>query len=70
MSALDVGGEIMKVGDLVKFTDGAASVVNVGVVVNTWTVSYKNRVQSVDILWGDKIIPRLVSAIEVVNESR
>jgi hypothetical protein len=60
----------MKVGDLVKFTTGAASVVSVGVVVNTWTVSYKNRVQSVDILWGDKIIPRLVSAIEVVNESR
>jgi hypothetical protein len=60
----------VKVGDLVKFTYGAASVVNVGVVVNTWTVSYKNRVQSVDILWGDKIIPRLVSAIEVVNESR
>ena len=60
----------MKVGDLVKFTTGAASVVNVGVVVNTWTVAYKNRVQSVDILWGDKIIPRLVSAIEVVNESR
>ena len=60
----------MKVGDLVMFTVGAASVVNVGVVVNTWTVSYKNRVQSVDILWGDKIIPRLVSAIEVVNEGR
>jgi hypothetical protein len=60
----------MKVGDLVKFTVGAASVVNVGVVVNTWTVSYKNRVQSVDILWGDKIIPRLVSAIEVIDESR
>ena len=60
----------MKVGDLVKFTVGAAAVVNVGVVVNTWTVAYKNRVQSVDILWKDKIIPRLVSAIEVVNESR
>ena len=60
----------MKVGDLVKFTDGAASVVKVGVVVNTWTVAYKNRVQSVDILTGDKIIPRLVSAIEVINESR
>ena len=42
----------MKVGDLVKFTTGAASVVNVGVVVNTWKVPYKNRVQSVDILWG------------------
>ena len=60
----------MKVGDLVKFTVGAASVVNVGVVVNTWTVAYKNRVQSVDILSGDKIIQRLTSAVEVINESR
>ena len=60
----------MKVGDLVKFTDGAASVVNVGVVVNTWTVAYKNRVQSVDILWGDKIIPKSIIGVEVINESR
>ena len=57
----------MKVGDLVKFTVGAASVVNVGVVVNTWTVAYKNRVQSVDILSGDKIIQRLTSAVEVIS---
>ena len=60
----------MQVGDLVKFTVGAASVVNVGVVVNTWKVPYKNRVQSVDILSGDEIIARLVSAVEVINESR
>ena len=57
----------MKVGDLVKFTAGAASVVNVGVVMKVWTVAYKNRVQSVDILWGDKIIPRRVSAVEVIS---
>jgi len=60
----------VKVGDLVKFTTGAASVVSVGIVVKTWSASYKNRVQSVDILYGDKIIPRLVSAIEVIDESR
>ena len=60
----------MKVGDLVKFTAGAASIVHAGVVVNVWTIAHKNRVQSVDILWEGKIIPRLVSAIEVVNESR
>jgi hypothetical protein len=60
----------VKVGDLVKFTVGAASVVNVGVVVETWTVAYKSRVQSVDILSGDRIIPRLVSAIEVISESK
>jgi len=60
----------MKIGDLVKFTDGAASVVNVGVIVNTWTVAYRNRVQSVDIFSGDKIIPRLASAIEVISECR
>jgi hypothetical protein len=59
----------VKIGDLVKFTVGAASVVNVGVVVNTWTVAYKNRVQSVDILCEGKIIPRLVSAIEVINDN-
>ena len=59
----------MQVGDLVKFTDGAASVVKAGVVVNVWT-THKNRVQSVDILCGDKIIPRLASAIEVINENR
>jgi hypothetical protein len=57
----------MKVGDLVKFTAGAASVVNVGVVMKVWTAAYKNRVQSVDILWGDKIIPRRVSAVEVIS---
>jgi len=60
----------MKLGDLVKFTAGAASIVHAGVIVNIWTVPYKNRVQSVDILWEGKIIPRLVSAIEVVNETR
>ena len=60
----------MQIGDLVKFTDGAASVVKAGVVVNVWTTAHKNRVQSVDILCGDKIIPRLASAIEVINESR
>jgi len=65
--SLHEGSLHMKVGDLVKFTAGAASVVHVGIVVNTWTVAYKSRVQSVDILWGDKIIPRLVSAIEVVK---
>ena len=37
----------VKVGDLVKFTVGAASVVS-----------------------GDKIIPRLTSAIEVINEDK
>jgi len=57
----------MKVGDLVKFTAGAASVVHVGVVVNTWRAAYKTRVQSVDILWGDKIIPRLASGVEVIS---
>lgn len=60
----------MKVGDLVKFTAGAASVVHVGVVVDTWYAAYRNRVQSVDILWGDKIISRRVRAVEVINESR
>jgi hypothetical protein len=60
----------MKIGDLVKFTVGAASVVNVGVVVETWTVPYKKRVQLVDILSGDKIIQRLTSAVEVISGSR
>jgi len=60
----------VKVGDLVKFTVGAARVVNAGVVVKTWTTTCKKRVQSVDILWGDKIIPRQVSAIEVLSEGR
>ncbi|MBC8408827.1 MAG: hypothetical protein H8E12_08935 [Rhodobacteraceae bacterium] len=60
----------MKVGDLVKFTIGAASTVNAGVIVNIWTIAHKNRVQSVDILWGDKIITKLVGAIEVINENR
>jgi len=60
----------MQVGDLVKFTAGAASVVNVGIVMKVWKVAYKNRVQSVDILWGDKIIPKSIIGVEVVNESR
>jgi hypothetical protein len=60
----------MKVGDLVKFTAGAASVVHVGIVVNTRKPIIGTRAQSVDILCGDKIIPRLASAIEVINESR
>ena len=60
----------MKIGDLVKFTVGPAAIVNAGVIVNIWTVAHKNRVQSVDILWEGKIIPRQVSAIEVINESR
>ena len=60
----------MKVGDLVKFIDGGALVVKAGVVVKIWTAAYKNKVQSVDILCGDKIIPRLISAVEVISESR
>ena len=68
----------MKIGELVKFTARSHNtytgtetwVVNTGIVVSTWTVPYKNRVQSVDILYGDKIISRLVSSIEVINESR
>ena len=60
----------MNIGDLVKFTVGPLAVVNAGVVVNVWIIAHKNRVQSVDILWEGKIIPRLVSAIEVINESR
>ena len=60
----------MKIGDLVKFTVGAASIVNAGVVVETWTVPYKKRVQLVDILSGDKIIQRLTSAVEVISGSR
>jgi hypothetical protein len=60
----------MKVGDLVKFTAGAASVVNVGIVMKVWKVAYNRRVQSVDILCGDKIIPKSIVGVEVVNESR
>jgi hypothetical protein len=53
----------VKVGDLVKFTVGAAAVVNVGVIV---TVPEGWGCQA-DILWGDKIIQRPVNAIEVIN---
>jgi len=59
----------VKIGDLVKFREGTELGVEwkVGVVVNTWVVSYKSRVQSVDIMSEDRIIPRLASGVEVIS---
>ncbi len=57
----------MKVGDLVKFSENGKWMA--GIVVKTWR-THKRRVQSVDIIVGDRIVPRMFSAVEVVSESR
>ena len=58
----------MKVGDLVKFSECGEW--KAGMVVKTWRTSYTDRIQSIDIMIGDRIIPRLFSAVEVISESR
>ena len=56
----------MRVGDLVKFRENEEW--KIGLVVNTWK-THTHRVQSVDIMVKDRIIPRLRCAVRTFSES-
>jgi hypothetical protein len=57
----------MKIGDLVKFREDEEW--KVGIVFKTWR-TYKRRIQSVDILTPERIVPRQYRAVEIINEGR
>jgi len=54
----------MEVGDLVKFQEDEEW--KVGIVFKTWR-THKRRLQSVDILTPERIVPRRVGAVTMIQ---